>query len=70
MIEKRKSPRPRPLPKREPSSGHFSPIPVTTTQSVQPPVSALTALIKAKEQNSQEENHLAELYASFWGRGI
>jgi SAPK-interacting protein 1 (Sin1), middle CRIM domain len=67
--EKRKSPRPRPIPKREPSGGHFSPIPVTTTQSIKPPVSALTALIKAKEQNSQEENHLAELYASFSGKG-
>jgi hypothetical protein len=67
--EKRKSPRPRPIAKREPSSGHFSPIPVTTTQSIKPPVSALTALIKAKEQNSQEENHLAELYASFSGKG-
>lgn len=67
--EKRKSPRPKPMPKREPSSGHFSPIPVTATQSIQPPVSALTALIKAKEQNSQEENHLAELYASFSGKG-
>jgi hypothetical protein len=67
--EKRKSPRRKPIPKREPSSGHFSPIPVATTQSFQPLVSALTALIKAKEQNSQEENHLAELYASFSGKG-
>ena len=67
--EKRKSPRPRPIPQREPSTGHFSPIPLSTTQSIQPPVSALTALIKAKEQNSQEENHLAELYASFSGKG-
>jgi len=67
--ERGKSPRPRPSPKREPSEGRFSPIPLTTTQSIQPPVSALTALIKAKEQNSQEENHLAELYASFSGKG-
>lgn len=67
--ERGKSPRPRPTPKREPSDGHFSPIPLSTTQSAQPPVSALTALIKAKEQNSKEENHLAELYASFSGKG-
>jgi len=67
--ERGKSPRPRPTPKREPSDGHFSPIPLSTTQSIQPPISALTALIKAKEQNSQEENHLAELYASFSGKG-
>lgn len=67
--EKRKSPRPVPVPKREPSSGHFSPIPVTATQTIQPPVSALTALIKAKQQNSQEANHLAELYAVFSGKG-
>jgi hypothetical protein len=59
----------RPITKREPSSGHFSPIPLTTTHAIQPPVSALTALIKAKEQNSQEENDLAELYASFSGKG-
>jgi SAPK-interacting protein 1 (Sin1), middle CRIM domain len=64
--EKAKSPPPKPVPRREPSHGHFSPIPLTTTQ---PPVSALTALIKAKEQNSKEENHLAELYASFSGKG-
>ena len=67
--EREKSTRPRPVPNREPSSGHFSPIPVAATQTIQPPVSALTALIKAKEQNSQEENHLAELYASFSGKG-
>ena len=67
--EKRKSPGPKPIPKREPSNGHFSPIPLSTAQSIQAPVSALTALIKAKEQNSQEENHLAELYASFSGKG-
>jgi SAPK-interacting protein 1 (Sin1), middle CRIM domain len=67
--EKRKSPRPKPMPKREPSSGHFSPIPLSMTNTIQPPMSALTALIKAKEQNSQEENHLAELYASFSGKG-
>lgn len=64
-----KSPQARPLAKREPSSDHFSPIPLTTTNVIQPPVSALTALIKAKEQNSQEENDLAELYASFSGKG-
>jgi hypothetical protein len=67
--EKRKFTRPKPIPKREPSTGHFSPIPLTTAQSIRPPVSALTALIKAKEQNSHEENHLAELYASFSGKG-
>ena len=67
--EKKKSPLMKPISRREPSSGHFSPIPVTRTQPVQPPQSALTALIKAKEQNSQEENHLAELYASFSGKG-
>jgi len=48
---------------------HFSPIPIVTSQPVKAPVSALTALIKAKEHNSQEENHLAELYASFSGKG-
>jgi hypothetical protein len=64
--EKRKSPPPKPIPRREPSTGHFSPIPLTR---IQPPVSALTALIKAKEHNSKEENHLAELYASFSGKG-
>jgi hypothetical protein len=67
--EKATSPPVRPISRREPSSGHFSPIPVTQTQAVQPTRSALTALIKAKEQNSQEENHLAELYASFAGKG-
>ena len=67
--EPRKSPRPNPAPKRLPSASHFSPIPVTTTATLQPNVSALTALIKAKEQNSQEGNHLAELYAVFSGKG-
>ena len=67
--ERGKSPLRRPPPKREPSEGHFSPIPLSTAPSIQPPQSALTALIKAKEQNSQEENHLAELYASFSGKG-
>jgi len=67
--EKRKYTRPNTIPKREPSTGHFSPIPLTTAQSIRPPVSALTELIKAKEQNSYEENHLAELYASFSGKG-
>lgn len=64
---KRKSPGPTPC--REPSHGHFSTIPVTTAAPIVPPVSALTALIRAKERNSQEENHLAELYASFSGKG-
>jgi SAPK-interacting protein 1 (Sin1), middle CRIM domain len=64
--EARKSPRQRPVPRRLPSADNFSPIPVTTSPA---PVSALTALIKAKEQNSQEENHLAELYAVFSGKG-
>ena len=67
--EKQKSPLRKPIARREPSAGHFSPIPVTQAQAIQPPKSALTALIKAKEQNSQEENHLAELYASFSGKG-
>jgi hypothetical protein len=62
------SPR-KPIPHREPSTGHFNPIPLMTTNHVQAPVSALTAMIKAKERNSQEENHLAELYASFSGKG-
>ena len=66
--EARKSPRPRQPPKRELSSGHFLPISVASTQSSQPSVSALTALIHAKEQ-THEENNLAELYASFSGKG-
>jgi SAPK-interacting protein 1 (Sin1), middle CRIM domain len=63
--EANQPPRP-PPPRRKESAGRFSPIPLTTTQA---PASALTALIKAKEQNSHEENHLAELYASFSGKG-
>lgn len=69
---KKKPPPPRRkslVPRREPSSGHFSPIPITTAQSVVVPRSALSAMIKAKELNSREENHLAELYASFSGKG-
>lgn len=67
--EEKKSPHSKPLPHREPSTGHFNPIPLTTTSHVQAPGSALTAMIKAKERNSREENHLAELYASFSGKG-
>jgi len=67
--EKKRSSPQKPVPHREPSTGHFNPIPLITTNHVQAPVSALTALIKAKERNSQEENHLAELYASFSGKG-
>jgi SAPK-interacting protein 1 (Sin1), middle CRIM domain len=64
-----KSPQSRPFTRRESNSNHFSPIPLITANAVQSPVSALSALIKAKEQNSQEENDLAELYASFSGKG-
>jgi len=66
--ESEKPLRPPPPPQRQTSASHFSPIPVTTSPAP-PSRSALTALIKAKEQNSQEENHLAELYASFSGKG-
>lgn len=67
--EKTKSSPRKPIPHREPSTGHFNPIPLMTTNHVEASVSALTAMIKAKERNSQEENHLAELYASFSGKG-